>query len=154
MKRIRSNTPPIPACFRSFQIKLVIAYKFIDVPSVAKIPLESTSNPLVSAFHATASAFENPRMRAVVSAWSMETPSQRPSGKADANGCSVGTNSKPFFANSSAFSEWNDDPAKSDRFIAAQSWRKPGNVYSPVLTAPPGSEDCSKISTLHPRSAR
>ena len=57
-------------------------------------------------------------------------------------------------ASSAPCSVWKAEPAKSDRFIAPQSWRKPGRVYSPVFTAPPGSAACSKIATFQPWEPR
>lgn len=48
----------------------------------------------------------------------------------------------------------NGLPAKRDRLIAAQSWRKPGRVHSPDSTAPPAVAAFSMAPTCQPFASR
>ena len=152
--RVRSRLPPNPLARSVLSMKYASARIFIGLPKSPNKCGASAPNPAQSLPQVSASFADSAAIRAVVAARSVDTPHQLPSGKAEQNGWATGTNSSPCLIKSAECALKNADPPNSDRFIAAQSWRKPGRVYSPVFTAPPATAACSNSATRQPFAAR
>jgi hypothetical protein len=113
----------MPLARSVLNMKYASARNRIGAPRRPKRCGASPPNPVQSRVQVSASAGDSARMAATVSSLSVETPTQLPSGKDEAKGRLTGTKAQPWRVSSSPYALKNALPAKSDRFIAAQSWR-------------------------------
>ena len=124
------------------------------LPSMSKRCGASAPKPAYRAFHVSISRGDKAEIIDKVFVMSVETPTYLPYPRDDAKGLATAINAQPCLVNSAPYAIKNGLLANKDRFMAPQSWRKPGTVYSPVLTAPPATVACSNTPTFQPRAAK
>ncbi len=145
--RPRSSVPAKPCRRNVLNMKDASARIFMGLPRRPKSPLARAGtalNKLPRWRRSDGDNAANPGLRGGRPAL---TPHHVPSVKTLAKGCVTARIGTIFPASSAPLPCENAEPANSDRFIAAQSWRNRATYTSPVFTAPPATAAVRRCPT-------